>query len=67
MFLTAIVISMVYVISHKKGCVIAGSLLAVVMLTSLCLQYSYPNKPIAAIGMVAGVLFTAVVIARFLG
>jgi uncharacterized membrane protein len=61
-FLTAIAISMVYIISHKKGHVIAGLFLAIVMLASLWLQYSYPNKPIAAIGMIAGVLFIAVVI-----
>ena len=38
-------------------------MLAIVMLASLFLQYAYPNKGIAAIGMIAGVLFIAVVIA----
>ncbi len=61
-FLTAIAISMVYIISHKKVQVIAGLFLAIVMLASLWLQYSYQNKGIAAIGMIAGVLFIAVVI-----
>ena len=65
-FLTAIAVSMVYVISHKKGQVIAGLLLAIVMLASLWLQYAYPNKGIAAMGMIAGVLFIAVVIASIL-
>ncbi|MHC4076527.1 MAG: potassium channel family protein [Planctomycetota bacterium] len=65
-FLTAIVISMVYTISPKKGQVIAGLLLAIVMLASRWLQYAYPNKGIAAIGMIAGVLFAAVVIASIM-
>ena len=67
LFLTAIVISMVYVVSHKKWHVIAGVLLTIVTLASLWLQYSNPNKTIAAIGMVTGVIFTAVVIADILG
>jgi len=65
-FLTAVVISMVYTISHKKGHVIAGVFLAIVMLASLWLQYFYPNKGILAIGMIAGVIFIAVVIANIL-
>ena len=60
--LTAITIFMVYTISHKKGQVIVGLFLAIVMLASLWLQYVYPNIGIAAVGMIAGVLFTAVVI-----
>jgi len=66
-FLTAIVISMVYAISHKKGHVIAGLFLAVVMLASLWLQYLFANKVLAATGMIAGVLFIAVVIVSLLG
>ncbi len=66
-FLTAVVISMVYAISHKKGYVIAGLSLAIVMLASVWLQYFYPNKSIAIIGMLTGVLFIAVVIANILG
>ena len=65
-FLTAIVISMVYTISHKKGHVIVGVLLAIVMLVSLWLQYFYPNKGILAIGMLAGALFIGMVIASIL-
>jgi hypothetical protein len=65
-FLTAIVISMVYTISHKKGHVIVGVLLAIVMLASLWLQYFYSNKAILAIGMIAGALFIGVVITSIL-
>ncbi len=65
-FLTAIAISMVYTISHKKGHVIAGVLLAIVMLASRWLQYLYPNKGILAIGMIAGALIIGVVIASIL-
>ena len=64
--LTAITIFMVYTISHKKGQVIVGLFLAIVMLASLWLQYVYPNIGIAAIGMIAGVLFTAVVITNIM-
>jgi len=66
-FLTAVVISMVYAISHKKGYVIAGLTLAAVTLAPVWLQYFYPNKSMAAIGMLAGVFFIAVVIANILG
>ncbi|MGD9052625.1 MAG: hypothetical protein PVG17_12290, partial [Desulfobacterales bacterium] len=60
-FLTAICLSMVHSISSKKGHAIAGIFLAIVMLASVWLQYVYPNKTIEAVGMLAGVLFTAVV------
>ena len=66
LFLTTIAISMVYAISHKKGHVIVGLLLASVMLASMWIQYSYPSKPIAAVGMIAGALFTAVVLSNIL-
>lgn len=36
------------------------------MLASLWIQYVHPNKTIAAIGMLAGILFTAVIIAGIL-
>ena len=65
-FLTAIAISMVYAISHKKGHVIVGVLLAIVMLASMWSQYLHPNKGILAIGMIAGALFTAVVLSNIL-
>ena len=66
LFLTAIAISMLYTISHKKGHVIVGMLLAIVMLASRWLQYFYPNIGILAIGMIAGALFIALVIANLL-
>jgi hypothetical protein len=73
LFLTAIAISMLYTISHKKytishkkGHVIVGMLLAIVMLASRWLQYFYPNIGILAIGMIAGALFIALVIASIL-
>ena len=66
-FLTAIVISMVYTISHKKRYVITGVLFAIVMLASLWLQYFFQNKGIAAIAMITGIIFISVVIASILG
>jgi hypothetical protein len=57
----------VYVISNKKGFVIAGVLLAVLMLMSFWLVYFTQNKWIAAIGMVTGVLFVGLVISNILG
>ena len=67
LFLTAIAISMLYTISHKKGHVIVGMLLAIVMLASRWLQYFYPNIGIAVFGMIAGALLVALVIANLLG
>ena len=67
LFLTAIVIKMVYAVSDKKGQIIAGLLMAAIMLASLWSQYIYPNKPIEAIGMIVGVLFTFGVITNLLG
>ncbi len=66
LFLTAIVISMVYTISHKKIHLIAGLLFSIVTITSRWMQYFYPNKEILAIGMVAGALFVGLVIASIL-
>ncbi len=66
MFLTAIFISMVSTVSSKKGHVIVGLLLAIVMVALLWLQYLYPAKWIAAICMITGILFTAVVITSVL-
>ena len=66
-FLSAIIISMVYAISNKKGFVIAGVFLAVVMLASFWLEYFTQNRWIAAIGMVTGVLFVGMVISNILG
>ena len=65
--LTAIVILMAYIISNKRGYLIAGFLLAITMLASWWLQYADPNMSIAAIGVIAGILLIALVIANLLG
>ena len=65
-FLTAIGISMVYIISGKRRHVILNVLPAIVMLVSIWLQYVYPSRGILAIGMIAGVLFTGLVTATVL-
>ncbi len=65
-FLTAIAVSMAYTISHKKGYLIAGSLLAIVTIAPRWMQYVYPNNGILAIGMIAGAVFIGVVIASIL-
>ena len=65
-FLTAIAISMVHTISSKKKHTIVGVFLAIVGLASLWIQYVHPNQTIAAIGTLATILFTAVVIAGIL-
>ena len=65
-FMTAIFISMVYTFSYKKVHVVAGVFLAVVMLASLWLQYLDPNKWILPVGMLAGVIFIAMVIASII-
>jgi hypothetical protein len=57
---------MVYIIRGKKSHIILGVFPAIVMLVSVWSQYVYPNKGILAIGMIAGVLLTGLVIANFL-
>ena len=66
-FLSAIIISMVYAVSNKKGSVIAGVFLAAIMLASFWLEYFTQNRWIAAIGMVTGVFFVGLVISSILG
>jgi hypothetical protein len=65
-FITAIFISMVYTFSYKKVHAIAGVFLAILMLASLWLQYLDPNKWILPVGMLAGVIFIAMVIASII-
>jgi hypothetical protein len=65
-FISAIFISMVYTFSYKKVHVIAGVFLAILMLASLWLQYLDPNKWILPVGMLAGVIFIAMVIASII-
>ena len=66
-FLTAILISMVYAISNKKGFVIVGVFLMVVMLVPFWLQHFIQNKWLAASSMLTGVFFVGLVIASILG
>ena len=65
-FLTVIVLSMLYIVSHKKRLVQIGRLLAMVMLISLWLKYFYNYEVLAATSMMIGVLFTVVVTAHTL-
>ena len=65
-FLTAIVITMVYTISHSKGLVIAGLCLALVIMVSSWSQYFIPNKGIAAVGMITGNFYVGLVISCIL-
>ena len=67
LFLTAIAISMVYAISSKKRHVVVGLFLAIVLLASVWFQYFHQDKTVAAIGMIAGVFFIAVIIRSLLG
>ena len=66
-FLTAIVIFMVYTISHKRLHVIAGVFLAMVMLASLWSQYFYPHRGITALSMITGAVFIALAISSIIG
>jgi hypothetical protein len=65
-FLTAIVLSMLYIVTHKRRLVPFGVLLAVVMLIALWLKYFYNYEVFAAASMIIGVLFTVVVTAHTL-
>jgi len=61
-FITAIYISMVYTVSHKKRHLYIGGLLAMTMLISLWLQYFYQNNLVFAIGRICGILLLIMVI-----
>ena len=65
-FITAIYISMVYTVSHKKRHIYIGALLAMVMLISLWLQYFHQNNLVFAIGRISGILFFIMVITNIL-
>jgi voltage-gated potassium channel len=65
-FITAIYISMVYTVSHKKGHIYIGALLAIAMLISLWLQYFLQNDMVFAIGRVSGILLFIMVITNLL-
>jgi len=61
-FITAIYISMVYIVSHKKRHLYIGTLFAMVMLIVLWLQYFYQNNLVIAIGRISGILLFIMVI-----
>ena len=65
-FLTAIVLSMLYIATYKKRLVQIGRLLAMVMIISLWLKYFFNYEVFAATSMMIGVLFTIVVTAHTL-
>ena len=66
-FLTAIVIFMVYTVSHKRLHVIAGVFLATVMLVAMWSQYFYPHRGIMALSMIVGALFIGLAITGIIG
>ena len=61
-FITAIYISMVYTVSHKKRHLYIGVLLAMAMLISLWLQYFQQSNLVFAIGRICGILLLIMVI-----
>ena len=61
-FITAIYISMVYTVSHKKQHIYIGAIFAMVMLISLWLQYFQQNNLVFAIGRISGILLLIMVI-----
>ena len=65
-FITAIYISMVYTVGHKKRHLYTGVLLAVVMLISLWLEYLLQNNLVFAIGRVSGIFLFIMVITNLL-
>ena len=65
-FLTAIVLSMLYIATYKNRLVQIGRLLAIIMLISLWLKYFFNYEVFAAASMMIGVLFTVVVTAHTL-
>jgi voltage-gated potassium channel len=65
-FITAIYISMVYTVSHKKRYLYIGALFAMAMLISLWLQYFYQGNWVFAIGRICGILLFIMVIINIL-
>jgi hypothetical protein len=66
-FLTAIVICMLYLFYIRKRLLQIGRLLAIVMILSLWLKYFYNSDVFAATSMMIGVLFTVLVTAHTIG
>jgi hypothetical protein len=66
-FLSAIVLAMLYVVTGKKHLLLFGRLLAMAMLLTLWVKYSSNYNVFAAISMMVGILFTIVVTGCALG
>ena len=62
-FLTAIVLSMINIITHKNILARIGWLLAIIMIITLWLKYFFSYGMFAATSMMVGILFTIVVAA----
>lgn len=60
-FLTAIILSMLYTISHKKRIFYFGWSLAIIMLLSLWFKYFVSHEIFTKISMIVGAFFTIVV------
>jgi len=65
-FLTAIALSMVSIIRHKKRLIRIASVMAMVMIISLWLKYFYQYDMFDAVSMIIGVLITLIVTANTL-
>ena len=65
-FLTAIVLSMLHTITHRKRLLFFGGFLAVVMLVSLWLKYFFSYDSFATVTAIFGILFTILVTAHTL-
>ena len=65
-FLTAIVLSMLYTITHRKRLLFFGGFLAVVMLVSLWLKYFFSHDLFDTVSAIFGILFTILVAAHTL-
>ena len=66
-FLTAIVLSMLFILNSRKRLFQIGLLLAIVMILSLWLKYFFNPDLFAATSMMIGVLFTVLVTAHAIG
>ena len=65
-FLTAIILSMLYTITSKKRVFYFGWFLAIIMLLSLWLKYFISFELFATVSMTVGVLFTLLVTSQTL-
>jgi hypothetical protein len=65
-FMTAIVLSMLNTITHKKSLLYFGGFLAIIMLVSLWLKYFDNYNLFATVSIISGILLTIVVTAHML-